>query len=179
MDRREALKKLAAGGAVALGASTVVSSRAVAFAASGVCLGPLPDRASLITPQVFDQRVRFRVTGAPTCSCGDVTATYTWAIEWFSLANGRRARPTLRPRQAPAVRPPTRTNQCGRPCTAFTPSPPSPEAFLAQLSNLRAGDQYEVDVMIEWSCGGESVLAHYRLSATHPNPPTVTQISPP
>jgi hypothetical protein len=47
MDRREALKKRAAGGAIAMGGSFVPTSNAVAYAASGPSVVTVPPTSSL------------------------------------------------------------------------------------------------------------------------------------
>ena len=84
MDRREALKKLAAGGATVAGATVISSSRAFAY--------DQPTQAGSISITAFrqnDARVRIRVTnfGSATCPASAVsgTASATFQNQSFSV----------------------------------------------------------------------------------------------
>ena len=74
MDRREALKKLATGGAIAAGGSFVLSSNQVAFAASG----PVPPPpADLVTYVPGGDGASFEITGEPE---NTTSTSYQWQL---------------------------------------------------------------------------------------------------
>ena len=88
MDRREALKKLAAGGAVAAGATAVMTN--TAFAANGSADCPPSSSTYNVTAAAGSgNSVTFTanlVSAAPTCGCGTgtfqtgPTTQYAWTI---------------------------------------------------------------------------------------------------
>ena len=205
MDRREALKKLAAGGAVAAGGSMVLSSNKVAYAASIGCVtgipapgDPLPITYAVTGPQ---SRRRIQVVDATTPACvdgGPVTTTHSWRINSFDVA-GRRSLVQMRLWDAAnttqivvgsASGGDNNYSTCGPACTSYS-APTSFTGFTLKkwffgfLGSrpinrgvaLRDGDSYEIDTLITWSCQGcAPVTAEYRIASTFPNTPTVTAL---
>jgi hypothetical protein len=84
MDRREALKKLAVGGAIVAGGSLVLSSNAVAQSGSGTTT-PLPTWSAPINGQGQGTLV----LTAPTPPSGATGAEYQWEIRGCAVSQGR------------------------------------------------------------------------------------------
>lgn len=78
MDRREALKRLGAAGAIVVGGSAVLSSRDVAYAASGTCVAVIPPLAQLRFTQQAGQPRIIRVRFQPDAPAGADSQTYGW-----------------------------------------------------------------------------------------------------
>jgi len=98
VDRREALKKLAAGGTIAAAGSLVLSSNNVAFASSIGDISGLPDPDETIpvvsTPITgYPARIRVQVDPSdpsfPTVTCGGtpVTTLYEWRLASYNTAS--------------------------------------------------------------------------------------------
>jgi hypothetical protein len=84
MDRREALKKLAVGGAIVAGGSLVLSSNAVALSGSGTQT-PLPTWSAPINGQGQGTLV----LTAPTPPSGATNISYQWEIRGCDVSQGR------------------------------------------------------------------------------------------
>lgn len=78
MDRREALRRLGAAGAIVVGGSAVLSTRDVAYAASGSCVAVIPPTATLRFRQTASQGRLIRVRFQPSSPAGAQSQTYSW-----------------------------------------------------------------------------------------------------
>jgi hypothetical protein len=137
VDRREALKKLGAAGAVVVGGSAVLSSRSVAFAASaGTCVAVIPDTVPLRFTQPNGSPRLLKVRWQNSRPPGASSQTYSW-------------------RNAQIV-PPTTTG--GVEILGST----SREMSLRRITAApRArdrvwvvGDNFKVQVKVTWTCSG-------------------------
>ncbi len=164
MDRRSALKKLAAGTALASGASVVVSSTAVALGGSGPCLDPasLPGATLPLGYSGADDQVVLTASDAPVCNCGGLTRTYNWTLVSYSLQGTLTDIVVMTQLASNSVR---------------------LERFQVkndgslQRKKLKSGDQYTVTVQISWQCSpGDGVVKTYRIAGTYDNVPTSTLI---
>jgi hypothetical protein len=192
MNRRDALKKLAAGGVVAAGAPMVLSSFDVAAAASppGTSLSGVPESGQ---PLLFshvataDGRVQIADASNPTCMSGTMTRTYEWSVHSYNVHHNNR-RLQLRngaDTQTMIDGPSNDTCTTGCPTPYTLPSTTDGAITLRSLQSnptmprqLGDGDQYVIQVRITWQCSGNAALqAEYRLSGTFPNAPTVTNQS--
>ena len=198
MDRREALKKLAAGGAVAAGGSMVLSSNRVAYAASvgGVTGIPAPGEPLPITYNTTTGPAMVQIQDATTPGCADdspVTTTHSWKINSYAVAGFASWVQMLlwdASNTSQIIAGPTASPTCGPACTGYS----APTTFsgitlkkrylgsffgfpIEIVISLQDGDYYEVDTMITWTCAGHPpVTAEYRFSGTYPNAPTVTAL---
>lgn len=184
MDRRTALKQLAAGGAIAAGGSLVLSSNAVAQTCS-----PRPDLPA--TP--FDvrrtngNRPRGRHVLRPNSTvelAGANSITYTWSIESYS-AMGRNRAPQVRSRPGNAI---ITTGPTSDTCTSGCPTGPFAgrgTQFDISSSNIRNvnrpavnfrnSNTYSIRVVITWEfVDCEDIAAEYVVAATWPSLPTVS-----
>ena len=179
MDRREALKKLAIGGAIAAGGSVVVASNAVALTTSGPVIG-IPagpgETLPVVTPRV-GRPPRPSVVDASTVSCssGSLTTTYAWRLHSFNLARStaytqilvRNPTGTSTITQGPVgvkswVNPdrnyyagPNGMSLCKR--AVGTLFAGTPFAFSFNIdSPLANGDRWAVDMQVSWDCGNGS-----------------------
>lgn len=182
MDRREAIRKLAAGGAIAATGSMVLSSRSVAYAASapGTGLTDVPGPAEPLPVSATNNgngTVTLRDVSSPSCSIGSLTRTYSWKINGFNIDGGRTwkffvrngddsetIREGVGDYSSPNLDHDTvvlrKTNKPGK------------------LRPLDAGDSYDVSMLVTWSCGtGAYLQAEYRFTATYPAPPDVQVVS--
>lgn len=202
MDRREALRKLAAGGAIAAGGSFVLSSNRVAYAASvGGVTGipapgePLPIAYAIIDPLFQDSRIQVIDTTTPACvDASPVTTTHSWKINKFDVGgNVSRTWVELwdadndtKIIEAQATSGGISQAVCGPGCTGYS-SPTSfngftlkrwrDEIFGDEYVDWKNGDYYEVDTLISWSCAGHpTVQGEYRIAGTFPDTPTVTAL---
>jgi len=87
MDRREALKKLAIGGALAAGGSIVLSSNNVAFAQSGII--PPPTAMPVTVTATGKNGAGVIQLSAPPAPTGTTGATYEWRILGCKVPTGR------------------------------------------------------------------------------------------
>jgi hypothetical protein len=161
MNRREAIQKLAAGGAIAAGGSLVLSSNNVAFAASGCMLvdvpadgAPLPLAAGDAGTGVLD----IAVSPPPSCTCDDFTPMYDWTLTRFSITppNGSM---TASQTSTSTVRL-TKLDKKGR-----------PKAF-------HGNDQFAFLLKTSWQCGTECITASYNVAGVYSSlPPIATNAS--
>jgi hypothetical protein len=195
MDRRDAIKKLAAGGAIAAGASTVLSTNDVAFAASppGTGLSGVPGPGESL-PIDYDQNTNGTVTvgDGSTVTCvggGTPTITYAWRIMAFRLQGGSR-RFFIYNTSDVQLQQSSGSNSGGYTVCSSGCSPGyAPNSNFASV-NLRKttpsvaidvlddGDTYSVQVLVTWRCGSNNpVRAEYRLDGTYPAAPSVSVVS--
>jgi hypothetical protein len=193
MDRREALKKLAAGGVVAAGAPIVLSSFDVAAAASppGTGLQGVPGSGEpiLVNHQVNSSTdtIALSIATAPTCSSGTLTTTYEWMIIQYTVQAQRRLQIRNSTNTSTLVAGAVDTTCSGGCGTTYsTPSTATGAVTLRTVQQgddarpraLAAGNRWVVQVRITWQCSGHSaVQAEYRIDGTYPNTPTVTNQS--
>jgi hypothetical protein len=173
VDRREALKKLAAGSAVAAGASIVLTSNGVAFAASigdtGLDGGSIPGPGEPVDV-IIDESVtggndkEFSITnvGTPACTnSGQPTTTYQWQI--VSFTNGRNKATSLVLRLAGGQ---TISSTGG--ATGFTsPSVNASSGVFGRADgDPMKKDSYVAEMRVTWTCSGSSarVEALYRFT---------------
>ncbi len=183
MDRREALKKLAAGGAIAATGSMVLSTRDVAYAASAPGTGgltgiPGPGEQLPITVQtsLSNNGKRGTVTisdnTSPTCDSGPPNRWYSWRINSSNIKGGNGWKLQIKDGA---------DNQVIREFidSGFTTSDPNHGTVLLRKANnggkakpLDRGDDYSVDMMVTWQCqGAAAVEAVYRFSSSSPDSP--------
>lgn len=183
MDRRQAIKKLAAGAAIASGGSMVLSSRDVAFAASAPGTGlvdvpgpsePLPV-GSTNNP---NGTVTLSDVSTPSCGPGTMTRSYSWRVNGFNINGGktwkffvRNSSDTQTIREGVSGYSPPNLNH-GTVVLRKTNKP-------GNLKPLDNGDSYDIGMLVTWQCSGAGsyLQAEYRFSATYPNPPTVEIVS--
>jgi hypothetical protein len=180
MNRREALKKLAASGAIATGASVVMSSNQVAFAASPPGTGltgapangvPIPITYGLVGND-GKQGVTIGNGANVTCASGSLTVLYGWRINSFTVSANKGLE---------------LTNVAGTTVIANQVSSqysnPNPNfgTVLLRTDNsiLKPGDVYSIGVFITWQCSGASqrLEAEYAIAGAWPAQPSVSQVS--
>jgi hypothetical protein len=168
MDRREALKKLAVGGAIAAGGSLVLSSNPVAATASGLGIPGVPVAGQAI-PGVSlsltggDKQLGF---GAPAPPSG-VTASYSWNIRSYDVAhpqvNGMLL--TSGGNSQRQIGQPT----CGGSCAYFAGNDlaVAETIFKSTSKNkkFKGGDTVTVGLMVTWASAGITVTAEFVLTA--------------
>jgi hypothetical protein len=134
VDRREALKKLGAAGAVIAGGSAVLSSRSVAFAASA-CVAAPPASVPLRLTQPSGSprliRVRFQNNRPP----GTSSQTYSWrnALIVAPTSGG-----------VEILGPTSRETSLRR----ITSAPRARDRIWVE------GDKFQVQVQVTWTCTG-------------------------
>jgi hypothetical protein len=184
VNRREAIRKLAAGGAVAVGASAVVSTRDVAYAAS-----PANTNLSNVPAELDPLPISFSANANGTVTIGDVTPaacigggtptiTYSWKVNGFSLSGGNRHLLVVNASNPNDVIHDT-TSSTGY----SSPSTSHPAVELRKTNNgkkrtikpLDSSDSYNVSVIVTWQCGGENsaLEAEYTFAGVGSNPPSV------
>ena len=185
MNRREAIKKLGTGSAVAFGASAVLSSRDVAFAASPPDTG-LINVPSTGAPLPFafapngDGTVTIDATSSATCAAGgSPTVTYAWKVNSFSFSGGNRH--LIVKSNGQTLHDTTGGSGYSSTSTSFS------TIDLAKTNNgskrnikpLDATDTYNVSVLITWQCtGANSALeAEYVISGTGATSPSASNSS--
>jgi hypothetical protein len=182
MNRRDAIKKLAAGGAVAAGASVVLSSNDVAFAASppdtGLTNAPGPGEPLPLafTPN-SNGTVTMNATSPAACiSGGTPTVMYSWKVNSFSFSGGNRHLLLVNANNLSQVIHDTQGS------TNYSPASTSLTAVELRKTNngkkrnikpLDPGDTYNISVLISWQCAGaNSVLeAEYTITGSGSAPP--------
>jgi hypothetical protein len=190
MDRREALRKLAAGGAVAAGASVVLSSNDVAFAASppGTGLSGVPGPGEPLeityTPNNNGTITIADATQA-SCASGALTVTYSWRILGYDVSGSKRrlAIYTNPPGTSALVQGPNENICTSCPTPYSSPSTTNNDVVLrknnpgGQIDPLDAGDEYSVGVLVTWRCGSNTPYTReFAIGATYPNVPVVTAL---
>ena len=162
MDRREALKKLAAGGAIAAGGSFVLSSNQVAFAASG------PN--AILEYEPTADGATFTIVGFPD------DAFYQWRLNYLSLTPASKKQVNLIDSTGNVLySSPLGVKVCG-PCTDWTSSSNSLGTIsLDRHNGMQPGDAFELDVIVTSSTTGTS---EYRITGSYGSPPFVQQLNP-
>lgn len=204
MDRREALKKLAAGGALVATSPVILPSVRVAHAASptGTDMSglpapgePVPFGDVPISGGKFAKRQVGIVIDNSAVSCADGSAplvTYEWRIvsgRWqnekkpFQLRIAEATTNVLDPAGAQlAITPPGTTGFSGP--TAYS-APSWANGFVVRKLGKKADetiknqDSYAVEVRIRWFCDGSSsaVEAEYLFTGQGSGTPSVTNTS--
>ena len=206
MDRCEAIEKLAAGAAVAVGASAVLSTRDVAYAASAPGTGlsgvpgdgePLPISSSSGNG---NGTVLVGDASAATCASGAPTSTYSWRINSYNVADANTffgpVAPQFLIKNAADVAVVVAGTNFSRTCSSCPTPYTSPTLTNSTVSfrkrlyinffggieleqPLEAGDSYDVGLLRTWQCAGAAgaLTAEYRISGTYPNAPVVENIS--
>ena len=183
MDRRQAIKKLAAGTAIAAGGSVVLSSREVAYAASapGTGLTNVPGPSEPLpvgTTNNGNGTVTLSDVSSPSCSSGSLSRSYSWRINGFDIKGGntwkffiRNSADTQTIREGVGGYSNPNLND-GTVVLRKTNKP-------GKLKPLDNGDSYDIGMLVTWQCSGAGAYlrAEYRFSATYPNPPTIEVVS--
>jgi hypothetical protein len=183
MDRREALKKLGAGSAIAATGSIVLSSRAVASSGSGTGPGgltgiPGPGEQLPITVQtsLSSNGKRGTVTisdsTSPMCGLNGANSWYSWRIVSSNIKGGNGWKLQIKDGSDSQV---IRGFDGG----SFTTSDPNHGTVLLRKANnggapkpLDRGDVYEVEMLVTWQCqGADDVERVYRFSSSFPDSP--------
>jgi hypothetical protein len=179
MDRREALKKLAVGGAIAAGGSIVLSSNNVAFAASGDPVPP-PSALALTTPVGNKGEGTLRITAPPApTGANPATTTYQWEIRGCDVDQGR----TLVVVNDSTNQAIARANNGSCPSTPILTQPSNTAGSVtvrtaaggsSSLKNLEPGNTVTLRLIVKWYVDGQLVEGRYQVSGAYPNF-TVTQ----
>ena len=183
MNRRQAIKKLAAGTALASGGSLILSSREVAYAASAPGTGltdvPAPSEPLPVgTTNNPNGTVTLSDVSSPSCSSGSLTRSYSWRVNGFNMNGGKTWKFFIRNSSD------THTIREGVGGYS-TPNLNHSTVVLrktnkpGKLKKLDDGDSYDIGMLVTWQCSGAGAYlqAEYRFTATYPNPPTVEVIS--
>jgi hypothetical protein len=182
MNRRDALKRLAAGGAIAAGGSFVLSSNGVAFAASigdtGLIGAPAPGSPVAISvgqagPGGSGQVVVIGNAQQVSCSSGSLMARYGWRINSFNLAPPPGSSLVLSDSNGTPI-----TSSISGNFTALNSNHGTVRITRSNGTPLKR-DSYDISQMVEWQCSGSTAYlrATYRLIGTGTNPPSVQQES--
>lgn len=183
MDRREAIRKLAAGGAVAVGASTVLSSRDVAYAASvpgtGLSDVPGPGEPLPISSSSGNGNGTVLIGDASGAVCdggsSSPSSTFAWRINAYNVADTPTILGPLPPQfliknsadVAVIVAGTNFSNNCSICPTPYS-SPTSTNSTVSLRKRLfvnlfggieievplSAGDSYDIGLMRTWQCAG-------------------------
>ena len=188
MDRRQAIKKLAAGTALAAGGSVVLSSRDVAYAASapGTGLTNVPGPSEPLpvgTTNNSNGTVTLSDVSSPSCSSGSLTRSYSWRINGFNINGGtpwqfyiRNSTDSETIREGVSGYSTPNLND-GTVVLRKTNKPKKTKPGV--LKPLANGDYYDISMLVTWQCSGAGAYlqTEYKFSATYPNPPTVEVVS--
>ncbi len=179
MNRREALQKLAAGGAIAAGGSFALSSTEVAYAASppgtGLVDVPGPGEALPIQP-VFNANGTVTITDTSNPSSatgGAVSTTYAWTIESIYLGSSRRNFFVLDANSGSVITSAKNKKGCTN-CPQSTGSTSVDSIVLrknnngGQLQPLDSSDTYTLRLQISWYSSGaaKAITAEYVISGS-------------
>ena len=189
MDRREALKKLAVGGAIAAGGSMVLSSNAVAQTSSGLPRGlpgngqPLPGVGAVLLSS--DKVLQFTAPPLPS----GVTAIYHWNIRRFDIKHPQvdgvklTSAPNTQTRYTQGS---CATQTCGYflgNATAdvealFKDAAPSNNKAVVDdpTKRFKYADVVTVGLWIQWTFSGRTLSAEYELTAIVGGGVTATSI---
>jgi hypothetical protein len=179
MNRREALQKLAAGGAIAACGSFALSSTEVAYAASppGTGLVGVPGPGEALPMQaVFNSNGTVTITDAsnPSCASGSsLSSTYAWTIESIYLGNGKRNFFVLDASSGSVITSAKNKKGCTN-CPQSTGSTSVDSVILrknnngGQLKPLGSSDSYTLRLQISWYCStaAKAVTAEYLISGS-------------
>ena len=176
MDRRAALKKLAAGGAIAACGSMVLSSNNVAFAQSGPLPPDAPGPEGLIITRTDTGRrgEGYIVVTAPTPPFAAERVTYEWQIHGCSVPNGRTL-VVINQTNGQII---ARGLNGG--CSPFVVKngalPNAPSVVVRTVAGgssnpkeLSPGDSIDLVLIVTWLVNGAEVVGRYRISGTYPN----------
>jgi hypothetical protein len=176
MDRRAALKKLAAGGAIAMGGSMVLSTNNVAFAASGPVAGGIPlegEPLPVSLPPFSNSSGVLTITDVtqPVYSGVGVQTSHAWRINGYTLQRGSSATGLeLRSggQVVQASGQPTCTTGCGGSYFAGTGTADvRPLGPNGKGMKFKGGDPYDIGMMVTWTVPGvQTVTAEYRITGT-------------
>ena len=172
MDRREALRKLAIGGALAAGGSMVLSSNNVAFAASAEPLSGIPTQGQSLpvapSSSASSGTVTLSYASQAVCASGDrVETTYAWRINGFVLKkNGSEG--MFLTSGGTTIRAASGNTCIGCPA-------PSSGAYVAgtgtatiqplgKNAKFQKGDSYNVGLLVTWACPHRTVSAEFALT---------------
>ncbi len=170
MDRREALKKLALGGAIAAGGSLVLSSNVAAQTTSGPGILGIPVAGQAIPGVALtltggDKQLGFRAPAPPT----GVTASYSWSIRSFDVKHPQVSGMQLT--SGGNVQRVTGQPGCGNSCAYFAGN----DQAIAQTlfkpggneknKKFKSNDTVTVGLMIVWRSAGTTVTAEYILTS--------------
>jgi hypothetical protein len=155
MDRREAIKKLAAGGAIAAGGSMILSSNNVAFASSHCEFVNVPlngDNLPLVATDAGTGILDIAVSPLPGCTCG-MSPTYQWVLvsgsvtPWHnSLSATQVTSSTVRLHK---------TDRRGRP------------------KGFHSNDSFVLTLATSWRCDTQCIAASYEVSGVYGSPPPI------
>ena len=206
MDRREAIQKLAAGAAVAVGVSAVLSTRDVADHALRLVVGssgvpgdgePLPISSSSGNGNgTCWSAMRLQPHARARCP----TSTYSWRINSYNVADANTFFGPIAPqfliKNAADVAVVVAGTNFSRTCSSCPTPYTSPTLTNSTVSfrkrlyidffggieleqPLEAGDSYDVGLLRTWQCAwaAGALTAEYRISGTYPNAPVVENIS--
>jgi hypothetical protein len=155
VDRREALKKVAAGGAVAAGGHFVLSSFDVAAAASAPGIGGLPDENPFLVTSSGNTVTIAYQTQAVTCTGDEIPTTeFQWEIINFTGATGQN--PVLEVLYAGTAI----ASDPGDSTSDFSSSYGS-VTLQRSPGNLNTADVFEIRATVLWTCGTNQAQAVY------------------
>jgi len=166
MDRRAALKKLAAGGAIALGGPMVLSSNVVASTGSGP-----PDPTSVVSYDPSGDGATFTVTGFPAGS------TFQWRLNALVLGPKSKKQVDLVDGAGNLLfQSPLGQKVCG-PCTSWTQSSSALGTVrLDRHKGLNPGDYFEIDLV---ATTPTNLTYEYRIITQYGSPPSVQLLGAP
>ena len=177
MDRREAIKKLAAGSALAAGGSMVLSSRNVAYAASAPGTGlagvPGPSDDLPITVNSSNGVVTYSDASNPTCASGSLDRSYSWTIKSLKL-KGKTSKLEIRN---------SSNTEMIRNAVGGYSNPNSGHGTVelhkvsesGESEDLVKADKFEVGLIVRWRCSGADayVEAEYSFAGKYAKAPKV------
>ena len=179
MDRRTALRKLAAGGAVAVGGSMVLSSNAIADTKSGC---PEPPEV----PFYFKLSDGFLYVIADPAVALDAKFTgYGWQINGYENLGDPRALQIRTLEGKPIVTGPA-SNNCSKGSGCPTRLYKGPESVIVSPVNLKTktrepepfteGNYYSIQVWTHWELSGCKLDAYYDIFGQWPKDPIVKRV---
>jgi hypothetical protein len=174
VDRREALKKVAAGGAVAAGGHFVLSSFDVAAAASAPGISGLPDENPFAVTSSGNTVTITNQAPDPTCTGGGTpTVQYEWEIVDFTGASGQN--PLLEVQNAGLTIASFPTGTRVSPLSASYSS----VTLRRTPGNLNTADSFQIRARVRWTCPSNSAEAVYSFIQTAGNAIVSGEVSPP
>lgn len=172
LDRRDALKKLGAAGAIVAGGSMVLGSNSVAFAASAdTCLTgiPSPTGSLPLRYSVSGNRTTLTISVdvAAKCNCTARVTNATTSYRWDATPTY-----TLQPPNT-GYRVQRNGNVSSKTSTLVRKN------SRGQNTVWVNGDTYSLNVRVTWQCRNapKRIEAQYRVSGTYPNAPVATVLS--
>jgi hypothetical protein len=176
MNRRDAIKKLAAGGAVTLGASAVLSTNNVAFAASPPDTGLVGVPAQGAPPPLsFSPNGNGTVTldassGAACISGASPTITYAWKVNSFSFSGGNRH--LILSSNGQTIHDTKGGSGYSAASTGYAVVnvAKTNNGSKRQIKPLASSDTYNLSLLITWQCSGanSALEAEYVISGVGP-----------